>query len=114
MLGLTNEEIEEDEYNNIDYLLNQVRLVEIKVKYNDVKIDLLLNKEINKFKIADTIDIYEILIPYLKEKHLIAKIIEMKYDMENIKLQKKKDMIYEEYKYTCLKLGLNEYGEKKN
>lgn len=36
--------------NSIGYLINQVRLIELKVKYTDAMIEYSLKKEINKKK----------------------------------------------------------------
>ena len=63
--------------------------------YTSNKIELLKKKEINKNKISEIINIYEILIPYLKEKSLITKIIDLKNEIETIELSKECDKLFE-------------------
>ena len=51
-----------------------------------------LNKEIDNklnvmYNIAEVIDLYNILQPHIKEKYVITKIIEMKYDLEVVTLR---------------------------
>lgn len=105
--------LEDDEvYNNIDYLMTQIKLVEIKIKYNQARINLSINKEFNTKKINDSIEIYEILIEHLKEKHIITKIINLKYEMENIELQEKCDNINNDYKERCNILGIDKNRDK--
>lgn len=110
-MDLLSEDEDEQVYNNIDFLMIQVKLIEKKIKYNNAKIKLSLNKELDQTKIRDTIDIYEILIPQLKEKHIITKIIDLKYEMENIELEEQCKLIYNEYKETCHDYDLDENGE---
>lgn len=90
------EQKEESEYDTVDYLIKQVGLIEIKIKYNDAMIEYSKAKEMDTKKITDVISLYETLLPHLKEKHIITQIIDLKYEMEFIELKKKCDKLYYE------------------
>lgn len=95
---------DEIEY-NIYSLMSQVRLVEIKIKYNDFKLELYDKNQITKKKISNIIDIYDILISKLKEKHIITKILDFKYEMEIVEYRNKcedikKKFLEEENKFN--------------